>query len=189
MDPDVRSYIEAGVEVDLALIDESEWDEPLGAATLGQWLSPEREAHSKGDRIRLAATARPIGPFLDDRARLGLPRMLAPAAELVEALDLSGVKLDEAEMVMTDPTGPALAHVVWRASYRHSDYYMSYPQLEGSALLIRPDLVQRLKDRWGDRLTWRSWTEFADDRAGDLDLGAPTVIDAADQIGQPDSGE
>lgn len=160
---DERSYIEAGVEVDLASIDKSEWAEPLDKETLGQWLDPERKTEGSGGRIRLVATAHPVGLFVDDRARLGLPQMLAPSAELVEVLDLSGVTLDEAEMVMSDPIGPALAHVVWRASYQHSDYYMSYPRLEGAALLLRPDLVQRLKERWGDRMTWRSWSEKAED--------------------------
>lgn len=185
---DERSYIEAGVEVDLALRDESEWGEPLAATTLGQWLSPERRTGGDGDHIRLAAAAHPVGPFLDDAERLGLPLMLAPAAELVEALDLSGVTYEGAELVMTDRAGPALAHVVWRASYRHSDYYMSYPQLDGAALLIRPDLVQRLTDQWGDRLTWRSWSEFPDDQAGDIDHDTPAVSGGAHQTGQPDSG-
>ncbi|GAA3305875.1 hypothetical protein [Glutamicibacter nicotianae] len=157
--PDEWSYIEAGVEADLGTIEKSEWAEPLDKTTLAQWLHPERKTERSVGRIRLAATARPVGLFVDDRARLGLPQMLAPSAVLVEALDLSGVAFDDVEMVMSDPTGPALAHVVWRASYRHSDYYMSYPRLEGAALLLRPDLVQRLKDRWGDKLTWRSWSE------------------------------
>ncbi|WP_419703236.1 hypothetical protein [Promicromonospora sp. NFX87] len=160
---DERSYIEAGVEVDLATLDEPDWGQPLNEVALGQWLYPERRAEGSGSRIRLAATTHPVGPFVDDLARLGLPLMLAPTAELVQVLDLAGIPLDGAEMVMSDATGPALAHVVWRASYRHSDYYMSYPRLEGAALLLRPDLVQRLKDLWGDRLTWRSWSEIAAD--------------------------
>jgi hypothetical protein len=166
---DQRSYIEAGAEVDLAALDESDWGQPLGDVTLGQWLYPKRQAEAVGGRTRLAATAHAVGPFVDDRARLGLPQMLAPTAELVHVLDLSGVSLNGTEMVMRDPIGPALAHVVWRASYRHSDYHMSYPRLDGAALLLRPDLVRRLKDRWGDKLTWRSWSETADDEAGDPD--------------------
>lgn len=168
---DERSYIEAGVEVDLGAIDKSEWAEPLGKATLKQWLDPERKTERSVGRTRLAATARPVGLFVDDHARLGLPQMLAPSAELVEALDLAGVTLDDAGMVMNDPTGPALAHVVWRASYQHSDYHMEYPRLEGAALLLRPDLVQRLKARWGDKLTWRSWSEFEEDNAGEPSPG------------------
>lgn len=188
-DRDERSYIEAGVEVDLALVAQSEWGEPLGAATLGQWMSPERQTEGTRGRIRLAATARPVGPALDDRARLGLPQMLAPSAELIEALDLSGVTFDEAEVVMSDPTGPAVAHVVWRASYRHSDYFMSYPQLEGAALLLRPDLAQRLRDRWGDRLTWRSWSQIQDDQDDDVDTDAPAGGGDPHQTLEPDTSD
>ncbi|MFJ4266283.1 ATP-binding protein [Paenarthrobacter nicotinovorans] len=162
-DRDQRSYIQAGVEVDLAALDESAWEQPLDELSILQWLHPERTTERDGLRIKLAAIANTAGPFGDDYGRLGHGLMLAPSAELVEVLDLSGVSLEAADMVMCDPNGPALAHVVWRSSYRHSDYFLSYPQLEGAALLVRPDLAQLLNERWGDRLTWRSYSEMESD--------------------------
>lgn len=159
-DSDVRTYVAAGVELDSNLSAQPGATTPLADISVAQWFSPKsRSIQSAGQRpVQFAAKAEPTGWFVDDDACLGLPEILAPTEELVGVLGLTAASLDEStELVMNDSNGPALAHVHWRSDYSHSDRYLSYPRLAGSALLLRPDLAVALSERWGSRLTWRVW--------------------------------
>lgn len=156
---DLQTHVQAGVELDLSVFADRESEGPLARMDVQQWLFPSRKTVGETERrhVSLAAHAGPVGPFADDLVRLGLPSLLAPSPELVEALDLSAGSLKAPELMMSDQSGPALAHVTWRSRYSHSDYHMSYPGLTGSGLLLRPNLAAKLVERWGDRLTWRTW--------------------------------
>ena len=155
---DLRTYVEAGVELDVTALKGPDQQGPLASIQTAQWFNPDSEgAGATSERyIALAARCRNAGPFVDDDDRLGLPEMVAPAPELVEVLHLGASDLS-GELVMCDEAGPALAHVMWRSFYSHSDYHMSYPKLTGSGLLLRPDLAEVLVELWEGRLTWRTW--------------------------------
>jgi hypothetical protein len=66
-----------------------------------------------------------------------------------------------------DPDGLGLALVTWRAEYDRSEYYLARPRIQGSGIVIRPDLFDRLVEGAGEhRLVMRDFV------VGDAELVA-----------------
>jgi hypothetical protein len=83
---------------------------------------------------------------------LGAPRfILAPTPALSGAL---GLRPTNREFSMTDESGDVVARlVVWRAEYEASDYELTYPRIQGQALLVRPDRMAKLAESMPFELT------------------------------------
>ncbi|RFA06548.1 hypothetical protein B7R54_19490 [Subtercola boreus] len=83
---------------------------------------------------------------------LGAPRfILAPTPSLRSAL---GLRPTDRKFSMTDESGDVVARlVVWRAEYEASDYELTYPRVQGQALLIRPDQMAKLAEAMPFELT------------------------------------
>lgn len=83
---------------------------------------------------------------------LGAPHfMLAPTPALRGALSLRPA---DREFSMADESGDVVARlVVWRAEYEASDYELTYPRIQGQALLVRPDRMVKLAEAMPFELT------------------------------------
>ncbi|MBM4523044.1 hypothetical protein GS462_00315 [Rhodococcus hoagii] len=152
-EPDMVSILVSGAELFPATELEAHVKPPLGSASVNQWFEPLRRVIiDDHNTIPLACRAEVDSGYVDDAAGLGLPdRLLAPAPELVQLLDLRAT----GELVLDDTQGPAVSLITWRSDYSHSGNHLSYPRLIGTALLIRPDLFTALKVRYGTRLQMR----------------------------------
>ena len=63
-----------------------------------------------------------------------------------------------------DKDGIGIALATWRAEYDASDYYLTWPRIYGSGLMIRPDLLSRLINTAGEeRLVFRDFVVGAQD--------------------------
>ena len=90
----------------------------------------------------------------DGRAGLGVQlRLVAPTPRLVSVLRLHPGE----PFALHDSQGCGLVLVTWRAAYETSEYFLPRPRLIGSAVLARPDLVEGLQTRAGDRLILRDF--------------------------------
>ena len=86
---------------------------------------------------------------------LGVPRsLLTPTASLIAMLKLH----PRGPFCFVDENGLALALVIWRAEYDTSDYYLTWPRICGSGIMIRSDLLDRLVSSIGEhRLIFRDF--------------------------------
>ena len=82
------------------------------------------------------------------------PTLLVPTPGLVLVLDLQ----PGGQLTLEDAQGRGMALVIWRAAYETSDYHLPSPSLVGSAVLARPDLLERLQNEAGDKLILRDFT-------------------------------
>ena len=90
----------------------------------------------------------------DGRAGLGVQSpLLAPTPRLISTLRLHPGE----PFTLHDSRGGGLLLVTWRAAYETSDYFLARPQLVGSAVLARPDLLERLQPRPGHMLILRDF--------------------------------
>ena len=130
---------------------------PLANANSAMWKLPLPESQIAGPIIGTQ-------PFMgyDDRMELhddskdglGIPhRLMVPTGWLREKWNLR-TDPDRA-FVLNDDAGPALALLTWRAEYERSDYHLPRRKLWGSAIAVRPDLLENLIGECGDELKLR----------------------------------
>lgn len=130
---------------------------PLANASSAMWKLPLPESQIAGPIIGTQ-------PFMgyDDRMELhddskdglGIPhRLMVPTGWLREKWNLR-TDPDRA-FVLNDDAGPALALLTWRAEYERSDYHLPRRKLWGSAIAVRPDLLENLIGECGDELKLR----------------------------------
>ncbi len=83
---------------------------------------------------------------------LGAPLfILAPTPALRDAL---GLRPTDRGFSMADESGDVVARLaVWRAEYEASDYELTYPRIQGQALLVRPDQMAKLAELMPFELT------------------------------------
>lgn len=91
----------------------------------------------------------------DSKQNLGAPEsLLVPTFPIIAALNLH----PGAPFTFEDDQGVGLALVTWRSEYDISEYYLAWPRLNGSGIVIRSDLFSRLVSIVGkDRLTLRDY--------------------------------
>ncbi len=83
----------------------------------------------------------------DGRAGLGVPNfVLTPTPALLASLALKPAE----GFSYVDARGAGLALVTWRAEYDRSDYYLAFPRIMGSGIVIRADLFDLLVEAAGD---------------------------------------
>lgn len=151
---DLRCTLITGVELDPVESLLAHVNPPTGYLSVHQWFEPLEYAVDTmgGVALPLVSRAEYADEYADDPEGLGLPNdLLVPSPVLVWLLGLQPT----GDVVMADEAGPAVSLVTWRADYSHSAYHLSYPQLTGSAILLRPDLAHRLIDEYGLRLSMR----------------------------------
>jgi len=95
----------------------------------------------------------------DSRTGLGVPSfVLTPTPALLASLALKPAD----GFSYHDANGTGLALVTWRAEYDRSEYYLAFPRIIGSGIVIRPDLFDRLAKAAGDhRLVIRDFVSGA----------------------------
>jgi hypothetical protein len=100
----------------------------------------------------------------DGRHTLGVPAaVLVPTAGVIAALRIHPGEL----CTYHDHEGIGLALVTWRAEYETSQHELARPRIQGSGILIRPDLLDRLADCAGkQRLVLRDFVVGAEELAG-----------------------
>jgi hypothetical protein len=100
----------------------------------------------------------------DGRHTLGVPAaVLVPTAGVIASLGIHPGEL----CTYHDHEGIGLALVTWRAEYETSEYELARPQIRGSGILIRPDLLDRLADCAGkQRLVLRDFVVGVTELAG-----------------------
>lgn len=100
----------------------------------------------------------------DGRHTLGVPTaVLVPTAGVIASLGIHPGEL----CTYHDREGTGLALVTWRAEYETSEYELARPQLRGSGILIRSDLLNRLADCAGkQRLVLRGFVVGVPELAG-----------------------
>lgn len=90
--------------------------------------------------------------FGDASHGLGLPeRIMVPSLWLRGSLRLEY----QEPYVLRDNLGSAMGLITWRTEYERSDYNLAWPKLKGSAVVVRPDLFQRLESDYGALLRLR----------------------------------
>jgi len=113
----------------------------------------------------------------DSKSGLGVPESLVtPTPSLINLLGMyPGVPFS-----LQDKDGVGIALATWRAEYDTSDYYLTWPRIYGSGLMIRPDLFSRLINIIGEeRLVFRDFV------VGTRDLISPekgTKLDTPSQV-------
>ncbi|MDN4597580.1 ATP-binding protein [Leifsonia virtsii] len=114
---------------------------PLAAGSIRWWQDSGRGGLLSPEPFPLVAMTED-GPGPNG---LGAPRfILAPTPALRGALDLRAA---DPEFAMADGSGEVAARlVVWRAEYEVSDYELTYPRIQGQALLVRPDRMAKLAE-------------------------------------------
>jgi hypothetical protein len=112
---------------------------PLAGGTLRWWEKSGRDGPLSPHPFPLVAITED-GPGPNG---LGAPRLiLAPTPALRGAL---GLRPADRKFSMADESGDVVARlVVWRAEYEASDYELTYPRIQGQALLVRPDRMTKL---------------------------------------------
>lgn len=114
-------------------------DIPIGGGTLRWWRESGRNEPLSRQPFPLVAmsqdASRPTG--------LGAPNfLLTPTPALRGALDLRPA---DRAFSMVDDSGDVVARLlVWRAEYEASDYELTYPRVQGQAVVIRPDQMANL---------------------------------------------
>ena len=98
------------------------------------------------------------GPGTDNTGewpRLGYAGpFLAPQTSLVTTLGLVPTT-EPLDLALYDDQGCGLVYRGWRSFYETSEYELPRPSISGSALLLRPDLFDRLSRHMQGCLTWR----------------------------------
>lgn len=90
----------------------------------------------------------------DSAAGLGIPKQLVvPTGWLREFYRLDPVQ----PYLLADKFGEALALISWRTEYVRTYSDMPRPRMQGSAIVIRPDLLHGLQKEQGSRLTLRDF--------------------------------
>ncbi len=116
---------------------------PTTAGDLRIWCT----ASPSGTPIEVSRPGQIVGCDISVRAAgdghhgLGLPGLLlTPTAWFVGALSLRPA----GDFCLADDNGPCLGLVTWRTEYENSDYYLAWPRLTGSGLVLRGDTFDRL---------------------------------------------
>jgi hypothetical protein len=131
---------------------------PLCVMPWQVWTTPRRDETSRSASLEAIASAgREASPLIGlavlPRGASGLGRpafVLAPAPLLVGGLGLVPAP-DEFGFVMTDVNGPALVGRLWRAHLVHDGSYQPLVHaVTGADLLLRPDLLERVTDLFGE---------------------------------------
>ncbi|WP_045316098.1 AAA family ATPase [Lentzea aerocolonigenes] len=153
----MRTRAFEGVELDLVSHSNAHVVPPVHPRlSVHQWLDPVGWPLEdfNGVSFSLVCQGEYDDVYLDDVEGLGLPRgLMAPSPYLVELLGLR----PSGDLSLVDDAGPALGLVIWRGEYSRSFHHLAYPQLEGAAVLMRPDLGRRLTEIYGGRLTSRRY--------------------------------
>lgn len=128
---------------------------PLAPGNIRTWWEPIHTAPWPPDLHHtqpLVGLDQDLAALADAPTGLGVPApLLTPTSTLLYTLDLQ----PEAPFTLHDPDGPALTLVTWRTEYESGGYRLPWPRLRGCALLIRPDVLDRLREQIGNRLVLR----------------------------------
>lgn len=134
---------------------------PLSSAAWQLWTTTRRPPDTSASQIaaQLAAAEAPLVAFADN-AHGGMwltrngpgapPFALVPIPPLIIALNLKPTP-EVCGLSLSDTTGPALISRHWRSHLVHDGNYQPlFPAIEGTDLIIRPDLFHRLTKLIGD---------------------------------------
>lgn len=87
---------------------------------------------------------------------LGIPSsVITPNPLLFTARSL----MPEGYFVLGDTAGPAIALITWRTEYETSDYYLTWPRLQGTGLVMRNDSFEKLVQLTRGSLIFRDYIE------------------------------
>ena len=118
-------------------------DAPTTAGNLRMWGT----SSPFGTPVRVPRTGRIVGCDVsvhaagDGRHGLGVPGLLlTPTPWFVDTLGLRPA----GDFCLADGDGPCLGLITWRTEYENSDYYLAWPRLTGSGLVLRDDAFGRL---------------------------------------------
>jgi hypothetical protein len=136
---------------------------PFTTGNLRAWTDPS----PGGPAADLPAGTRPLigidhemSGTGDAASGLGFPAaILAPTRPLIATLGLRPGKL----MTLDDDAGSGLALIIWRTCYERSEYYLAWPGVTGCAVILRPDLLPRLKEHTRAPLVIRDFIVGDDD--------------------------
>lgn len=97
----------------------------------------------------------------DSKGGLGIPEtLITPTPSLINLLGM----YPGTPFSLQDKDGIGIALATWRTEYDTSDYYLTWPRIYGSGLMIRPDLLSRLFNAVGEeRLVFRDFVVGAQD--------------------------
>ena len=116
---------------------------PTISGDLRMWST----SSSSGAPVEAPRTGRIVGCDVSVRAAgdghhgLGIPGLLlTPTSWFVETLGLRPA----GGFCLADGDGPCLGLITWRTEYDNSDYYLAWPRLSGSGLVLRNDAFDRL---------------------------------------------
>ena len=130
---------------------------PIGKGNIQTWKSSAGTDFSVNLEIR-------SGPIVgydfevrdagDGHHGLGIQRgLLTPTTWLIAALTLK----QSTDFVLNDDAGRALALITWRTEYETSDYYLAWPRLCGTGLVVRSDAFDRLVHAAQGQLIFRDF--------------------------------
>ena len=111
--------------------------------------------HDLHDFLCPGGVAQPVvGGFAARRHGLGIPIMvLNPTQWLVAVLQVK----NEGQFTQDDNKGRVMALITWRTEYETSDYFLAWPRLCGSGLIIRPDAFDLLVNETKEPLKFRDF--------------------------------
>jgi hypothetical protein len=130
---------------------------PAANGELAMWnmLNPFESARHQARSHPLIGVDHELEVVGDGRENLAVPgSLLVPLPALIASLALTPSE----PFTYRDSRGSALALIVWRAEYEVSDYHLAWPRTRGSAIALRPDLLEALEAVIGqDRLIVREF--------------------------------
>ena len=129
---------------------------PFASATVELWRRSRNPHHSAvlGHTRAAIGCDSAVRAAADGHLGLGIhTHLLAPAPWVLSALHLRPSR----PFVLDDDLGPAAALISWRTEYATSDYYLAWPRLCGTGLLLRNDALAHLIELAHDKLTYRDF--------------------------------
>ncbi len=130
---------------------------PVANGELAMWTVPNsfESAQHQARSHPLIGVDHELEIVGDGRENLAVPASLpVPLPALITPLALT----PREPFSYGDSRGPALALIVWRAEYEVSEYHLPWPRTRGSAIALRPDLLEALATVVGqDRLIVREY--------------------------------
>lgn len=140
---------------------------PLTEGDIRWWRIPVEQSSRVGlpeGPVAVAALDSALVAASDGPRLLGIPSpMLVPVPGLIALLGLRPAGW----FILGDADGCGLVLVTWRSAYETPTNSIPRPQLVGSALMLRPDLLEQMQDEAGDTLILRDLVEGEAELAND----------------------
>jgi hypothetical protein len=132
---------------------------PVTEGDIGMWwqnTGSTHHIHQSAGTVALLGLDREMLGAGDAHMGLGIPSpLLTPTPGLVSLLNLQPVS----PFVLSDGHGRGVVLLTWRSRYDTVGYSLPFPLLLGSAVIVRPDLFEKVLEASSQDMTLRDYVE------------------------------